>query len=233
MREALMNHTTLTNETLTIKRQVRTDAPVREKISPLTLVEKELLEEVNGDVVQYFKSIPFVMDQKVLYLSTIRHYIFDSATLYDVNTVLNLRLVNRIAHVNYFLYNTNRMLPMKGYYLGCFENQAQQKKRIKSLTPKLLGSISYLLFSFFHFLVPKIPGIRSLYLFATNGSMKCLSTNNLAALLLKNGFLLADTTCIQGKTYFVAQKIKLCKKENLSISTLLYDYKHHSKIVKL
>ena len=233
MREALINGTTLTNETLTIKHQVWTDTPVREKVSPLTLVEKELLEEVNSDVVKYFKSIPFVMDQKVLYLSTIRHYIFDSATLYDVNTVLNLRLVNRIAHVNYFLFNTNRMLPMKGYYLGCFENQTQQKKRIKSLTPRLLGSISFFVFSFFHFLIPKIPGIRSLYLFATSGSMKYLSTNKLATLLLKNGFQLADTSSIQGKTYFVAKKIKLCKKENLSIATLLYDYKHHSKIVKL
>ena len=233
MRDAETNGTTLTNETLTIKRQVWTDAPVREKISPLTLVEKELLEEVNSEVVMYFKSIPFVMDQKVLYLSTIRHYIFDSATLYDVNTVLNLRLVNRISHVNYFLFNTNRMLPMKGYYLGCFENQTQQKKRIKSLKPKFLGSISYVLFSFFHSLLPKIPGIRNLCLFATNGSIKCLTTNSVATLLLKNGFLLTDTSVIQGKTYFVAQKVKLCKKENLSISTLLYDYKHHSKIVKL
>lgn len=233
MTEALLENTTMTNKNLTLKQQVLYRVPVLEKVSPLTIVEKELLEEVNEEVVKYFKNVPFVMDQKVLYLSTIRHYIFDSATLYDVNTILNLRLINRISHIHYFLYNTNRMLPMKGYYLGCFESIIQQKKRIRSLKPRSLGSVAYVLFSFFHRLIPKIPLIRSIYLFATGGSIKSLAANDISDILLKNGFLLTDTTSIQGKTYFVAQKVKLCKKENLSISTLLYDYKHHSKIVKL
>ena len=233
MTETLIEHTTLITQKLTLKQRVLTELPVVEKVSPLTIVEKELLEEVNEEVVKYFKSVPNVMDQKVLYLSSIRHYIFDSATLYDVNTLLNLRLINRISHIHYFLYNTNRMLPMKGYYLGCFENLIQQKKRIQSLKPSYLGSFARMVFSFFHHFLPKIIVIRSFYLFVTSGSLKCLTTHDISALLLKNGFLLSDTSNIQGKTYFVAQKVKLCEKENLTISTLLYDYKHHSKIVKL
>lgn len=233
MSEALINSPTLTNDTLTIKNQKMSDTPFREKVSPLTMVEKELSEEVNEEVINYFKGIPLVMDQKVLYLSTIRHYIFDSATLFDVNTVLNLRLLNSISHVNYFLFNTNRMLPLKGYYLGCFENKLQQKLRVRSIKPKFLGTISFGLFNFFHNMLPRIPGIKSFYLFFTSGSIKCLSANDLSSILAKNGFSLLDSKIILGKTYFVAQKIKLCKKENLSITTLLYDYKHHSKIVKL
>lgn len=233
MTQTLIEHTTLIPEKLTLKQRVLTDLPVVEKVSPLTIVEKELLEEVTEEVVKYFKSVPNVMDQKVLYLSSIRHYIFDSATLYDVNTLLNLRLINRISHIHYFLYNTNRMLPMKGYYLGCFENLIQQKKRIRSLKPSYLGSSAWILFSFFHHFLPKILVIRGFYLFVTSGSLKCLTTHDISALLLKNGFLLSDTTTIQGKTYFVAQKVKHCEKVNLTISTLLYDYKHHSKIVKL
>jgi hypothetical protein len=227
------SNTVFKNKLLTINHSVGSDEPVRERVSPLTMVEKELLEEVNEVVVDYFKSIPFVMDQKVLYLSTIRHYIFDSATLYDVKTVLNLRLINQIAHINYFLYNTNRMLPMKGFYLGCFESRVQQKNRIKSVKTFSLGSITYLIFSFFHRFLPKIPLIRSFYLFVTGGSLKCLTENDLANLLSKNGFSITHSSSIHGKTYFAAQKIKICKKENLTLSTLLYDYKHHSRIVKL
>ncbi len=217
----------------TIKEQALQTESKRARTYPLTLVEKELLEEVDADIVQYFKSFPFVMDQKVLYLSTIRHYIFDSATLFDINTIINLRLINRISHINYFLYNTNKMLPMKGYYLGCFESPSQQKKRIKSFQPRIISSIVYSLHHFVHHLIPKIPGIRGLYLLANSGVIKWLSINDISTVLHKNGFLLTDTVGIKGKTYFIAQKVKLCKKENLSVATLLFDYKHHSKIVKL
>ena len=195
----IMNHMLLENiknisDNQTIKQTILPNGPVRHKVSPLTIVEKELLEEVNEEVVNYFKSMPFVMDQKVLYLSTIRHYIFDSATLYDVNTVLNLRLINGISHIHYFLYNINRMLPLKGFYLGCFESQSQQRKRLKSLKPRFFGLTVYLIFSFFHRLLPKIPVVRNLALLASGGSLKCLSTNDMSALLFKNGFLLFIVT---------------------------------------
>ena len=205
----------------------------REREAPLTVVEKELSEEVNPEVIRYFKSIPNVMDAKVLYLSTIRHYIFDAGTLWDVTTIINLRLINRIAHIYYFLYNTNRMLPIGGYYLGCFESMPQQKKRLKTMYAPLVGSVMYTLFFLFDFLIPKIPVIRNIYLFVHSGRMKCITTYACVSLLTKNGFVLTNITSINNIEYFVAKKVKLCKKENLRLLTLLFDYKHHSKIVKL
>jgi len=197
------------------------------------LVEKELLEEVDPQVVRYFKSIPLAMEDKVLYLSSTRHYIFDAATLWDVTTIINLRLINRISHIYYFLYNTNRMLPMNGYYLGCVENMTQQKRRIRAIQPGLPGTIAYLLFYTIDGLLPKIPVLRNLYLLANKGRLKCLTNYEFVKLLMQSGFLLMNITTINNVEYFVAKKVKSSKKENLRFWTLLFDYKHHSKIVKL
>ncbi len=231
--EAALQNPTRTKEVVPQHKQVtqRRDMHVQENRQ--TLAEKELLEEVSAEVVKYYKSIPDVMDQKVLYLSNIKHYIFDADTLFDVNTIINLRLLNRISHIYYFLYNTNRLLPLYGYYLGCFESHHQTKRRLKLIRPKIAGSMIYVLSYFFDDFLPKIPVIRNIYLWANGGRLNSLSMFDCVTLLSKNGFLLTNSMTINNIEYFVAKKVKTCKKENLGLLTLLFDYKHHSKIVKL
>lgn len=206
--------------------------PAFESTASLTEVEKDLLNEVGADVLDYYKGYPFLFNGQVIYLSTIRHYIYDAAALFELNTIINLRLINGVAHLRYFLYNINRTLPLKGYYLGCYENRTSQKQRLLSIKPALYGKLSFFLFFFFHNLLPRIPILRFVYLFLYRGGMKCVSKEDLTWLLKRNGFTLTDSKVIRGKSYFIAQKTKNFKKENLSFFTFLYDLKKQPKIIK-
>jgi hypothetical protein len=192
----------------------------------------DLIDEAGEEVFRYLSGIRPLKGLNILLISSIRHYLYDSRELEQVDMIINLRILNGIKHIGYFLQTMNQLLPTDGYFIGCFLDYSDQKKEIKN-KPTTLRYFFLLLYMFMNRVIPRIPVLNMLYSIMSHGKIKCLITAEAVKQLEDNGFKIVDKTCIDGVTYFVCQKTKQSNRKSTSIFKILNDYKVKSRIINV
>jgi hypothetical protein len=102
----------------------------------------DLIEEAGEDLFSYLTKYHLILNQNFIVLSSIRHYLYHSQELQNVHLIINLKIINSVKNVSYFLCTMKRILPMKGYLVGCFVDYSNQKKIIRKRKYSLLGCLS-------------------------------------------------------------------------------------------
>ncbi|MCX6261987.1 MAG: hypothetical protein NTY95_14355 [Bacteroidia bacterium] len=152
-------------------------------------VFENLLAEGGENFYHYINWLGLGKDTNLMVLSSIHHYYYDFNDLKGVKTLINLKKLNEINHIDTFLANVFRVLPSKASFVGCFKDN------------KIRGGISVPFYQSFKFL-------NSLINIVDSKTDRFMTRKDVIKLLESNDFRIVDMTEISSITYFCAESHK-------------------------
>jgi hypothetical protein len=158
----------------------------REKVSKAAPkkngVPDKLAAEVDENFLNYLNWHGLADEDKLLVLSSKLHYYYDYEELKEVTTLINLKKLNLVKHLDDFLKSLYDGLAPKTNFVGCFKDKSIQNGVSKT---------SRLYKRFLNFLDAKIDVE--------------IDSRDFSRVLESHGFKVIDMTVINGLTYFRTQ----------------------------
>jgi hypothetical protein len=146
---------------------------------------ENILSEGGSDFFQYLSWAGLVREPNLMVLSSMHHYYYDHNDMTGIKTLINLKKLNHVKHLESFLHTLYRILPSESFFVGCFKNSPNNtNKKTFCHTSKIFS------------------GIINIF---DNRSERNLSKRYVTRLIEENGFKIIDFTDINGVTYFWAQ----------------------------
>jgi hypothetical protein len=152
-------------------------------------VFENLLAEGGENFYHYINWLGLGKDPNLMVLSSIHHYYYDFNDLKGVKTLINLKKLNEINHIDTFLANVFRVLPSKANFVGCFKDN------------KIRGGISVPFYQSFKFLNGLINMVDS-------KTDRFMTRKDVIKLLESHDFRIVDMTEISSITYFCTESLK-------------------------
>lgn len=148
-----------------------------------------IIAEGGEDFFQYLNWMGLVRDPNLMILSSIRHYYYDLNDFQGVNTLINLKMLNYLKHLDSFLCTLFRILPDKSNFVGYF-------KKDNSKNGSDVSNI--------HQPAKSARMFKNIF---GSSVITRLSIKYVSMLLENHGFKVVDMTEINGLTYFVSKNI--------------------------
>ena len=148
-----------------------------------------LVAEGGENFYHYINWLGLTKDPNLMILSSIHHYYYDFNELKGVRTLVNLKQLNQINHLDNFLNNVFRVLPPKSNFIGCFKDN------------KIHRGITAPIYQSFRLLSSLINVIDS-------RTDRFLSRKYVIKVLESHDFRISDMTEIRDITYFCSQNNK-------------------------
>jgi hypothetical protein len=152
-------------------------------------VFENLLAEGGENFYHYINWLGLGKDPNLMVLSSIHHYYYDFNDLKGVKTLINLKKLNEINHIDTFLANVFRVLPSEANFVGCFKDN------------KIRGGISVPFYQSFKFLNGLINMVDS-------KTDRFMTRKDVIKLLESHDFRIVDMTEISIITYFCTESLK-------------------------
>jgi hypothetical protein len=146
----------------------------------------KLIAEGDENFFHYINRLGLVNEPNLLVLPSSNHYYYDNSELKGVTTLINLKKLNLINHLDSFLHTVCDVLAPKTNFIGCFYDKETQKE---------IGLSSRIYKRFINFLDSK-----------TDNE---LDKRDVSRLLESRGYKVIDMTVINGLTYFRTQNLGL------------------------
>jgi len=141
-----------------------------------------LIAEGGENFFHYLNWLGLVNEPNLLVLSSRHHYFYDCNDLKGVTTLINLKKLNLIKHLDSFLHTVCHVVSPKTNFIGCFSDRKSQKG---------IGLSSRMYKRFINFLDSRID-IE-------------IDKKDVSRLLESHGLKVIDMTEINGLTYFRTQ----------------------------
>lgn len=148
-----------------------------------------LVAEGGENFFHYISWLGLDKDPNLMILSSIHHYYYDFNDLKGVRTLINLKQLNNVNHIDNFLNNVFRVLPPKANFIGCFRDN------------KIHSGIAVPFYQSFRFL----NGIIKIFDSKTD---RFMTRKNVIKILESHSFRIVDMTEIGNVTYFCSQNFK-------------------------
>lgn len=146
----------------------------------------KIIAEGGENFFYYLNRINLSKESELLVLSSDHHYYYDESELKRVKTLINLKKLNYINHLDKFLHTIVSILPPNTNFIGCFSDDFElMENGVSFFKP------SRLLNRFLNFLDSKPDHI--------------LNRKEVADLLKEEGFSIIDMTEMDGLTYFYSK----------------------------
>lgn len=152
-------------------------------------VFESLASEGGENFFHYINWLGLAKDPNLMVLSSIHHYYYDFNDLKGVKTLVNLKQLNQISHIDSFLNNVFRVLPPKSNFVGCFKDN------------KIHSGVAIPFYQSFKFL-------NSLINIIDSKTDRFMSRRDVIKLLENHSFSIVDMTEISKITYFCAENVK-------------------------
>jgi len=152
-------------------------------------VFENLLAEGGENFYHYINWLGLGKDPNLMVLSSIHHYYYDFNDLKGIKTLINLKKLNEINHIDTFLGNVFRVLPSKANFVGCFKDN------------KIRGGIGAPFYQSFKLL-------NSLINMVNSKTDKFMTRKDVIKLLESHDFRIVDMTEISNITFFCAESRK-------------------------
>jgi len=152
-------------------------------------VFENLLAEGGENFYHYINWLGLGKDPNLMILSSIHHYYYDFNDLKGIKTLINLKKLNEINHIDTFLGNVFRVLPSKANFVGCFKDN------------KIRGGIGAPFYQSFKLL-------NSLINMVNSKTDKFMTRKDVIKLLEAHDFRIVDMTEISNITFFCAESRK-------------------------
>lgn len=151
-------------------------------------VLENILSEGGDDFFRYLSWIGLAKEPNLMVLSSMHHYYYDHNDLIGIRTLINLKKLNQVKHLESFMHTLYRILPAKAFFVGCFRNYTQNGKGLPIHQP-----------------VKFINGLMNIF---ESKSERSLSKSSVIRLMEEQCFKVIDMTEINGMTYFWAQSTR-------------------------
>ena len=148
-----------------------------------------LVAEGGENFYHYINWLGLSKDSNLMILSSIHHYYYDFNDLKGVKTLINLKQLNQISHIDNFLSNVFRVLPTKANFIGCFKDN----KIRKGLAVPFYQSFKFL---------------NSLINLFDSRTERFMSRKEVRKLLESHDFSITDMTEIGNLTFFCSESSK-------------------------
>jgi hypothetical protein len=145
-------------------------------------VINELISEGGENFFNYLRHHGLADEDNMLVLSSRRHYYYDPNELQSITTLINIKKLNLIRHLDSFLQSVVLVLSPESNFIGCFSDWKTQKG---------VGLHSRMYKGLINFLDAKTDAEYD--------------KSYVSKLLESHGFKVIDMTEINGLTYFRAQ----------------------------
>ena len=89
----------------------------------------EIIDEAEANFSGYLKNLGMSKETDILILPSRNHFYYDSDDLKGVKTLVNLRELNLIKHLDSFLNTLANILPHNANFIGCFSDSASENDR--------------------------------------------------------------------------------------------------------
>jgi hypothetical protein len=161
----------------------RTQAPAETRKN--NLISNKLFGEVDENFINYLDWNGLANEDNLLVLSSKLHYYYDYEELKEVTTLINLKKLNLIKHLDDFLQTLYNGLSPKTNFVGCFYDKKTQRgvSIIQRVSRKFLN-------------------------FIDSRFDNDIDSNDFSRLLESHGFKIIDMTEINGLTYFRTQNYR-------------------------
>ena len=160
----------------------------RTLVNDVTVMERPVINDLIGEggenFFNYLEEHGLTNDDNMLVLSSRHHFYYDPNELQSVTTLINVKKLNLIKHLDNFLQSIVYVLSPESNFIGCFSDWKSQKG---------IGITSRMYKGFINFLDAKID--------------VDFDQKDVLKLLESHGFKVMDMTEINGLTYFRAQNI--------------------------
>jgi hypothetical protein len=153
------------------------------KTSP---VIDNLIAEGGENFFHYLNRVGLADETNMMVLPSNRHYYYDHSELEGVTTLVNVKKLNLINHLDSFLQTVSDVMSPKTNFIGCFADSKTEKEN---------GLSSRMYKRFINFLDSK-----------TDNE---IDKNDVSRLLESRGYKVIDMTEINGLTYFRTQNLGL------------------------
>jgi hypothetical protein len=147
-------------------------------------VMNDLIAEGGENFFNYLEWHGLTDEDNMLVLSSRHHYYYDPNELQEVTTLINVKKLNLIKHLDTFLHSIVHVLSPESNFIGCFSDWKTQKGT---------GITSRMYKGFINFIDSKID--------------VDYDKKDVSKLLESHGFKVVDMTEINGLTYFRAQNL--------------------------
>jgi hypothetical protein len=167
--------------------RVRTNLKVEKHASKKTRTSPaidDLIAEGGENFFHYLKRLGLDEGQNMMVLPSSHHYYYDYSELEGVTTLVNMKKLNMIKHLDSFLQTVSNGLSPKTNFIGCFSDINNQKDN--SLTSRIYKR-------FINFLDSKTD--------------LEIDKNDVSRLFESRGYKVIDMTEINGLTYFRTQNL--------------------------
>ncbi len=150
------------------------------------LVNDKLVQEVDDSFRNYLNRHDLANEDNLLVLSSNLHYYYDYEELKEVKTLINLKKLNLVKHLDDFLHTLSNGLSPMTNFIGCFYDVKTQEG--VSMTSRLYKRLLNFVDSKFDIEI---------------------SGRNFSRRLESHGFTVIDMTVINGLTYFRTQNSRM------------------------
>jgi len=179
----VLKKTRISNDSVKSQFHEKLLIPELTRINP---VLENIRNEAGDDFVQYLHWLELAKEPDLMALSSTHHYYYDSNDLKSIKTLINLKKLNNIKHLESFLRIVVRILPQKANFIGYF----------KSSNPNRSVFSLYQSLKFFNGIVNYIDSRTD----------RSLTKENVSRLLKEHKLKIVDITDINGMTYFCSYK---------------------------
>lgn len=160
--------------------------PESARINPLVA---DILAEGGADFIKYLRWLRLAKEPNLLVLSSTHHYYYDYNDLRTIKTLVNLKKLNNVKHLDSFLGIVDRILPQEANFIGCFNSNNREISLLSFYqSSKLLNRLANHID------------------FKTDRS---LTKKEVSSLLEEHKLKVVDITDINGITYFYSRSSKV------------------------
>jgi hypothetical protein len=169
----------------TLKKPVTSRTKIKEgKTTPIKNSKSpaEFDDEVDENFKNYLSWHGLANEDKLLILSSKLHYYYDYEELKEVNTLISLKKLNLVNHLDEFLTSLYTGLSPKANFVGCFSDVKAEKNLATRIYKRLIN-----------------------FLDARTDTE--IDSRNISKRFESHGFKVVDMTEINGLTYFMTQNL--------------------------
>ncbi|MCK5136477.1 MAG: sugar transferase [Bacteroidales bacterium] len=171
-------------------------------------LREAIIEECGEKADAYIEDHVNLEDKRTLVISTLTRFNILRQPENHFETIVNLRRINDIQHLNRFFEAVNHKLPHEGRFIGCAETARQRLRRILRKYPPVINWIIYTLDYIVKRIFPKFYPTRWIYFFLTRGNNRVLTQAEILGRLYACGFEVTQENFVNGLYFFVTKRIK-------------------------
>jgi len=190
------------------RKQAIQDISVRESPASASHLKMDIIEECGTEAYEFISNQVDLVDPRNLLVSTTTRFNILYQPENYLRGIVNLKRINDIRYINKFFEAVNSKLPVGGKFVGCAETKEMRKARILRKYPPVLNWIYYFMDYVLKRVFPKFRITRRLYFILTRGENRVMTRAEILGRLYSCGFKIQEEGQVNGKYFFLADKVK-------------------------